>query len=86
MTTLNLLERLEQGPVICAEGYLFEMERRGYLLFPSCRQPSSGPRVRRTMRALSMQRSEQRIVDGLRNGGHVGRAAVFCQGAECRAD
>src|SRR6516225_11492800 len=28
---LGLLERLEQGPVICAEGYLFECERRGYL-------------------------------------------------------
>ena len=28
---LSLLERLEQGPVICAEGYLFEFERRGYL-------------------------------------------------------
>src|ERR687895_912230 len=27
----KLLERLEQGPVICAEGYLFELERRGYL-------------------------------------------------------
>src|SRR3712207_3279807 len=27
----DLLERLEQGPVICAEGYLFELERRGYL-------------------------------------------------------
>ncbi len=26
-----LLDRLEQGPVICAEGYLFELERRGYL-------------------------------------------------------
>src|SRR3954451_22850852 len=26
-----LLERLAQGPVICAEGYLFEFERRGYL-------------------------------------------------------
>ena len=31
MTSLNLLERLEIGPVICAEGYVFEMERRGYL-------------------------------------------------------
>ena len=31
MTSPNLLERLDQGPVICAEGYLFEMERRGYL-------------------------------------------------------
>ncbi len=31
MTSPNLLERLEQGPVICAEGYLFEIERRGYL-------------------------------------------------------
>ncbi len=31
MTSLNLLERLNQGPVICAEGYVFEMERRGYL-------------------------------------------------------
>ena len=28
---MGLLERLEQGPVICAEGYLFEFERRGYL-------------------------------------------------------
>jgi betaine-homocysteine S-methyltransferase len=27
----GLLERLETGPVICAEGYLFELERRGYL-------------------------------------------------------
>ncbi len=27
----GLLQRLEQGPVICAEGYLFELERRGYL-------------------------------------------------------
>jgi betaine-homocysteine S-methyltransferase len=27
----GLLERLEAGPVICAEGYLFELERRGYL-------------------------------------------------------
>jgi methionine synthase I (cobalamin-dependent) len=27
----SLLERLEAGPVICAEGYLFELERRGYL-------------------------------------------------------
>ena len=26
-----LLERLARGPVICAEGYLFEFERRGYL-------------------------------------------------------
>src|SRR5262245_61408360 len=27
----GLLERLAEGPVICAEGYLFEFERRGYL-------------------------------------------------------
>lgn len=27
----GLLERLESGPVICAEGYLFELERRGYI-------------------------------------------------------
>jgi betaine-homocysteine S-methyltransferase len=27
----TLLERLAEGPVICAEGYLFEFERRGYL-------------------------------------------------------
>ena len=27
----NLQERLDNGGVICAEGYLFEMERRGYL-------------------------------------------------------
>jgi len=28
---IGLLERLQAGPVICAEGYLFEFERRGYL-------------------------------------------------------
>ena len=27
----NLIERLDEGPVLCAEGYLFAMERRGYL-------------------------------------------------------
>jgi betaine-homocysteine S-methyltransferase len=27
----GLLERLDRGAVICAEGYLFELERRGYL-------------------------------------------------------
>ena len=27
----NLIERLYKGPVLCAEGYLFAMERRGYL-------------------------------------------------------
>jgi len=31
MARKGLLERLAQGPVICAEGYLFELERRGYL-------------------------------------------------------
>jgi betaine-homocysteine S-methyltransferase len=29
--TRNLTERLNAGPVICAEGFLFELERRGYL-------------------------------------------------------
>ncbi len=27
----GLLDRLDRGPVVCAEGYLFEFERRGYL-------------------------------------------------------
>ena len=30
-TSPSLLDRLAAGPVICAEGYLFEFERRGYL-------------------------------------------------------
>jgi betaine-homocysteine S-methyltransferase len=30
-TSGGLLERLDRGAVICAEGYLFELERRGYL-------------------------------------------------------
>ena len=30
-TNVGLLDRLAEGPVICAEGYLFELERRGYL-------------------------------------------------------
>src|SRR5690625_5963458 len=32
MTTQpTFVERLDQGPVICAEGFLFELEKRGYL-------------------------------------------------------
>jgi betaine-homocysteine S-methyltransferase len=31
MTGSMLLERLARGPILCAEGYLFELERRGYL-------------------------------------------------------
>ena len=27
----NLIDRLNEGPILCAEGYLFAMERRGYL-------------------------------------------------------
>ena len=27
----NLIERLDSGPVICAEGFLFEIEKRGYM-------------------------------------------------------
>jgi len=30
-TSPDLVERLADGAVICAEGYLFEFERRGYL-------------------------------------------------------
>jgi betaine-homocysteine S-methyltransferase len=29
--TTRLADALERGPVLCAEGYLFELERRGYL-------------------------------------------------------
>ena len=28
---MNLIQKLNNGPIICAEGYLFAMERRGYL-------------------------------------------------------
>ena len=31
MTKNILKERLDNGPVICAEGFLFEIERRGYM-------------------------------------------------------
>jgi betaine-homocysteine S-methyltransferase len=31
MTPSPLVERLARGPVLCAEGYLFELERRGFL-------------------------------------------------------
>ena len=27
----DLLKRLDKGPVICAEGFLFEIEKRGYM-------------------------------------------------------
>ena len=28
---MDLIQKLDKGPVLCAEGYLFEMEKRGYL-------------------------------------------------------
>lgn len=31
MKKRNLMDRLQNGGIVCAEGYLFEMERRGYL-------------------------------------------------------
>src|SRR4051812_42334067 len=31
MTPSPLVERLASGPILCAEGYLFELERRGFL-------------------------------------------------------
>ena len=31
MPQKGLIERLNEGPILCAEGYLFAMERRGYL-------------------------------------------------------
>ena len=31
MKTNKLITRLDKGPVICAEGFLFEIERRGYV-------------------------------------------------------
>ena len=31
MSKESLKERLDKGPVICAEGFLFEIERRGYM-------------------------------------------------------
>jgi len=31
MTKENLKKRLDKGPVICAEGFLFEIEKRGYM-------------------------------------------------------
>ncbi len=31
MEKAGLLRRLDDGPVVCAEGYLFELERRGYV-------------------------------------------------------
>ncbi len=31
MKTNILKERLDKGPVICAEGFLFEIEKRGYM-------------------------------------------------------
>ncbi|WP_258935519.1 hypothetical protein [Nesterenkonia pannonica] len=39
----SLTARLDAGPVICAEGFLFELERRGYLTVASSsrRSPSS---------------------------------------------
>jgi hypothetical protein len=46
-----VLERLDKGPILCAEGYLFELERRGYVQagVPSFRRRPTG----RTPRAVT---------------------------------
>ena len=64
----QLLDRLATGPVICAEGYLFEFERRGYL-----QAARSCPRSCSTNRTLVAQvhREFVHAGSGCRRGVHV---------------
>ena len=63
----GLLARLDKGPVICAEGYLFELGRRG----------SAGRRLRAGGRALEHPGSWEEAARSVHAGSDVVEAFTY---------
>ena len=74
----NLTERLDAGPVICAEGFLFELERRGYLSAGEF-VPEVALEYPDALRALHVdyQRAGSDIVEAFTYNGHREKMRVI---------
>ncbi|RJT76928.1 homocysteine S-methyltransferase family protein [Arthrobacter cheniae] len=77
-TTPTLTERLAAGPVICAEGFLFELERRGYLSAGEF-VPEVALEYPEALRALHVdfQRAGSDIVEAFTYNGHREKMRVI---------
>lgn len=78
MTSNALTQRLDQGPVICAEGFLFELERRGYLTAGEFVPEVSleNPETLRTLHR-DFQRAGSDIVEAFTYNGHREKMRVI---------
>ncbi len=76
--TNQLTERLDAGPVICAEGFLFELERRGYLSAGEF-VPEVALEFPDALRALHVdyQRAGSDIVEAFTYNGHREKMRVI---------
>ena len=74
----NLTQRLDAGPVICAEGFLFELERRGYLSAGEF-VPEVALEYPDALRALHVdyQRAGSDIVEAFTYNGHREKMRVI---------
>jgi betaine-homocysteine S-methyltransferase len=74
----QLVERLDAGPVICAEGFLFELERRGYLSAGEF-VPEVALEFPEALRALHVdfQRAGSDIVEAFTYNGHREKMRVI---------
>ena len=75
---MPLTERLDAGPVICAEGFLFELERRGYLSAGEY-VPEVALEYPEALRALHVdyQRAGSDIVEAFTYNGHREKMRVI---------
>src|SRR5699024_3476357 len=73
-----LTERLDAGPVVCAEGFLFELERRGYLTAGEF-VPEVAREHPEALRALHVdfQRAGSDIVEAFTYNGHREKMRVI---------
>ncbi|TLQ01420.1 homocysteine S-methyltransferase family protein [Nesterenkonia salmonea] len=75
---ISLQEQLDAGPVICAEGFLFELERRGYLtageFVPEV--ALEHPEALRTLH-VDFQRAGSHIVEAFTYNGHREKMRVI---------
>lgn len=78
MTGVRFTERLDAGPVICAEGFLFELERRGYLTAGEF-VPEVALEHPEALRALHVdfQRAGSDIVEAFTYNGHREKMRVI---------
>jgi betaine-homocysteine S-methyltransferase len=78
MTDNQLTERLDAGTVICAEGFLFELERRGYLAAGEF-VPEVALEYPEALRALHVdfQRAGSDIVEAFTYNGHREKMRVI---------